>query len=190
MLTSRAQPGQPREKEMNHHDRDAGLGEAFAKLNGWRHSKAQLKWWHITGGPKPQYIEAGFDPYGSYPPIAADVMRIFDHCQWFSKNRRPAALVSMPYDIESKMELDDIAVRAEQIGLHLHYPPLRRSGWWNPGRTELLVFTHPDTPVHWLAMNTDADALNEARREFEEYEAAQRKYYEERKGAASVPVVK
>jgi hypothetical protein len=113
---------------------------AFARLNGWSHSRSsfsegmlarnssQSKRWEM---PCPQTLE------------------LFDHAAYFRETRapyRPVAMVGQPYNTDP--------VRAGRIaghhGLEVHAPPVVTASWWLPGSTAFFCCTRPGTPVAFL----------------------------------------
>jgi hypothetical protein len=67
-----------------------------------------------------------------------EIQQPFDHPIYFRRDRRNAAIVSMPYGgLNTFAAADDFA---ERHGLRLHAPPSPWASFWYPGETLFLVF--------------------------------------------------
>jgi hypothetical protein len=128
----------------------------FAKLNEWRlggHfsflSLADGKQHRPRAGDEAPLWRHGDCPFED----------VLDHIRWFNRDRKPAAIVTMPYHNE------DLAARAlaAHYGLEVHMPPLQQGGWLAPG-TWCYAFVRPATRVRWLPEQSDRRAFNAERR--------------------------
>jgi hypothetical protein len=113
--------------------------KAFAKINDWKVSQ---------GGFSLRAL-AGCQP--SEPWSGQIRCRdLFDHCLYFKKRRRPAALAIQPYPGAGYSCVDAAREIADWRGLALHVPPAPKSSFHNPGGCVLMVFTGREHEIRWL----------------------------------------
>jgi hypothetical protein len=113
----------------------------FAKLNGWKYSKASFAPSMLARGSTQRKMREAWDE--------GWVHELFDHPVYFRETRspyRPVAIVGQPY----KTDVISARVTAMQIGLDLHVPPKRTASWWLPGSTAFFCFTRPEQIVRFL----------------------------------------
>jgi hypothetical protein len=85
---------------------------------------------------------------------------VLDHIFWFRCERKPAAVVSMPYNGDRLLAQE----LAAQYGLIMQAPPIVNAGWVrsdHPGKnggSECFVFVPPGTMVRWLPGQVDGAA--------------------------------
>jgi hypothetical protein len=116
--------------------------ERFARSNGWR----------LAGsGFSMQSLARGSRALATCYLWQEDSHRVIDHVRWFNAQRRPVAIVTMPYH----GELAEVQELAERYGLAVQAPPVARSGWWYPGHTLCFAFVRPGTQVRWLPQQCD-----------------------------------
>jgi hypothetical protein len=72
---------------------------------------------------------------------------LFDHAEFFTQGRRPAAIVAHVYDDEV---IEDATAFARQHGIAVQQPPQALASWYYPGQTTLLCYTRANTRVNWL----------------------------------------
>jgi hypothetical protein len=73
----------------------------------------------------------------------ADLPRFFDHNFGFLARRRPAAVVTHPYDVDDEVRAAMQAWAAEH-GLAVAFPSF--PSWWFPGWTTAVEFARPEAP--------------------------------------------
>jgi hypothetical protein len=113
--------------------------QAFAKINGWKVSRGSFGL-RALAGCKPS------EPWSGQ----IHCRNLFDHCLYFRKHRRPAALVAQPYPGEGYSRLDEAGEIADWLGLKLSVPPAPKASIHYPGGTVLMVFTARDHEIRWL----------------------------------------
>jgi hypothetical protein len=144
--------------------------EAFAKLNGWvQHTDRLFTFDQLAGRAKTcNYMAA---PLVCYSGTGG----VLDHLFWFPRERKPVAVVSMPYHGNRKAAQQ----YAAQYGLIMLAPPIVNAGWWLPGQngTECFVFVRQGTEVRWLPGQESENAYKEFVDEFnrERHEAFERR---------------
>jgi hypothetical protein len=123
--------------EQTIHDVVLAAGLRFAAANGWELTRRPFSIEKLTRKP-PDFLRFG-------PELD---MGVLDHTQRFREDGRPVALVAHPYG-EPRERAERLA---QQLGLQVIC--CARSSWWLPGRSTMLVFTAPGTPV---VMPTEAE---------------------------------
>jgi hypothetical protein len=130
---------------------------AFATLNGWSLTDYQFTFNQLAGRTRIRDVME--------MPIrrryGAD--SVLDHLFWFRRERKPVAVVSMPYhgNREAAQQL------AAQYGLIMLAPPIVNAGWARsvalPGEngTECFAFVRPGTEVRWLPGQKHESAYRE-----------------------------
>jgi hypothetical protein len=116
----------------------------FAKLNGWKYSKADFS---------PLLLARGGTQHNrnEHPWDAGQWHDLFDRAVYFREPippYRPIAIVGQPYP----NGLDEAAAQrlAAKLGLRLHTPPNLMASWWYPGSTRFFCFTRPGVSVRFI----------------------------------------
>jgi hypothetical protein len=158
--------------------------DAFAKLNGWSPTNEHFSFRQLAG--------RGRDRSDDDSPVwrsgADDPDHVLDHLFFFRRERKPAAIVTMPYHggLEQAQRL------AERYGLIALAPPIAAAGWWLPGSAECFVFVRQGTGVRWLPEQEDEAAYEkfaeehaeDQRRRVEEYERQKAMYAAKQENSA------
>jgi hypothetical protein len=121
----------------------------FARFNGWAPTDRQFTFDQLAGRAK----TIDYKAFHTATPICYGADEVLDHLLWFRRERKPIAVVSMPYhgDRERAQRL------AAQYGLIMLAPPIANAGWWLPGKngTECFVFMRQGAEVRWMLGQED-----------------------------------
>jgi hypothetical protein len=151
--------------------------EAFAKLNGWSPSNEHFSFRQLAGKRR----DRGGDDMPIWRSGADDPDHVLDHLAFFRRERKPIAVISMPYhgDREAAQQL------AAHYGLVMLAPPIATAGWWLPGTngTECFVFVRSGTAVRWLPGQEDEAAYERFAEEHAEDQCRRVEEYERQKAA-------
>ena len=125
--------------------------KAFAELNGWMPTDYQFTFAQLAGRTRLRNVME--------MPIRYGADEVLDHLFWFRRERKPAAVVSMPYNGD-RLRAQELAAR---YGLIVLAPPIVNAGWWLPGEngTKCFVFVRQGTEVHWLPGQKHESAYKE-----------------------------
>lgn len=139
-------------RAQNHWTTTQRCAKAFAKLNGWSLSSAHFSFRQLAGKGCTRSNDDAPLWWTGAQILVGDVM---DHVRWFRQNRKPIAIISMPYltSIENAQKL------AQHYGLVACEPPIELSGWWAPKHTSCFAFVRPGTTVRWLPEQCDPAAF-------------------------------
>jgi hypothetical protein len=127
--------------------------QAFAKLNGWSVTNDHFSFRQLAGKGRAH----SNDEAPRWWRGDQDIAHVLDHIQWFRQNRRPIAIVCMPYGVS----IEDAQEMAQRYGLVACAPPIECSGWWLPKYSQCFAFVRSGTTVRWLPGQCDAEAFEE-----------------------------
>lgn len=147
--------------------------KVFSKLNGWSRTDKHFSFYQLAG------VARGRRDNDQAPlwwrgdqHLVGNVM---DHLCWFRYQRKPIALMSMPYSAE----LADAEALAELYGLEVYAPPIQKSGWWYPAWTDCYVFMRCGPGPRWLPQQCRPDAFKQYVAVYREAQAKDRRKYDE-----------
>jgi hypothetical protein len=152
--------------------------EAFAKLNGWSPSDKHFSFRQLAGRRR----DRGGDDSPIWRSGDDDPDHVLDHLFFFRRDRKPIAIVTMPYHAE----LEKAQRLAERYGLIALTPPIAEAGWWCPGDSECFAFVCPGTEVRWLPEQMQQELYEKFAEEYTEFQRQRVQEFERQRTTNSV----
>lgn len=145
----------------------------FAKLNGWSRTDKHFSFRQLAGKTRGRRDNDEAPLWWSGDrQLVGNVM---DHIVWFRYQRKPIAIMSMPYNTG----WTEAQALARLYELEVYAPPIEKSGCWYPDWTYCYVFIRCETGLCWLPQQCEQDAFKQYVAAYREAQAKDRQKFDE-----------